>query len=137
MPLTSSSEYERGLDSKLAPTWFALDESRPLGVFAEIWASWSGVRKASEGWEEAPSQYSRAGLPLTWGSHLKADKSYDRTAFAADFEQGQFAFLHGVSQEGCPYNEVAPRAAWTLGWLAAENLFSKHVILEPGRRSRV
>ena len=70
-------------------------------------------------------------------SHLKADKSYGRATFAADFEQGQFAFLYGVSQEGCPYDDVAARAAWTLGWLAAEDLSAKRVNLEPGRRSRV
>ena len=29
---------------KKTPTWFALDESRPLFAFAGIWTSWHGVR---------------------------------------------------------------------------------------------
>jgi putative SOS response-associated peptidase YedK len=54
VPFTSFSEYERGPDGKFSPTWFALDESRPLAVFPGIWTpSWSGVRKISKGWEEA------------------------------------------------------------------------------------
>lgn len=57
VPLTSFSEYERGLDGKFVPTWFALDESRPLAVFAGLWTSWSGVRKASKGWEERVDLY--------------------------------------------------------------------------------
>lgn len=51
VPLTSFSEYERGADGKFTPVWFALDESGPLAVVAGLWATWSGVRKASNGWE--------------------------------------------------------------------------------------
>lgn len=51
VPLTSFSEYERGPDDRFSPTWFALDESRPLCVFAGLWTTWSSVRKASKGWE--------------------------------------------------------------------------------------
>ncbi len=51
VPLTSFSEYESGADGKFTPVWFALDESRPLAVFAGLWTTWSGVRKASKGWE--------------------------------------------------------------------------------------
>jgi putative SOS response-associated peptidase YedK len=29
--------------------WFALDESRPLAVFAGVWTNWTSVRKAREG----------------------------------------------------------------------------------------
>ena len=54
VPFTSFSEYERGADGKFSPTWFAIDESRPLAVFVGIWASdWSGVRKIKTGWEES------------------------------------------------------------------------------------
>lgn len=53
VPLTSFSEYERGADGKFQPVWFARDESRPLCVFAGLWTTWSGVRKAKTGWEEA------------------------------------------------------------------------------------
>ena len=49
--MTSFSEYERGADGKISPTWFALSEERPLCVFAGLWTTWSVVRKASKGWE--------------------------------------------------------------------------------------
>ena len=49
VPLTSFSEYERGPDGKFSPTWFALDESRPLAVFVGLWTNWTSVRKAREG----------------------------------------------------------------------------------------
>lgn len=46
VPFTSFSEYDvRTKDV----TWFALNESRPLVVFAGIWTSWTSVRKAREG----------------------------------------------------------------------------------------
>lgn len=48
-PFTSFSEYERGPDGKFSPTWFALDESRPLAAFAGMWTNWTSVRKAREG----------------------------------------------------------------------------------------
>jgi putative SOS response-associated peptidase YedK len=46
VPFTSFSEFnkERGGD-----VWFALDESRPLAVFAGIWTTWTAVRKVKEG----------------------------------------------------------------------------------------
>jgi putative SOS response-associated peptidase YedK len=34
---------------KAATSWFALDESRPLAVFAGIWTRWTSVRKVKEG----------------------------------------------------------------------------------------
>jgi putative SOS response-associated peptidase YedK len=49
VPFTSFSEYERGPHGKMQPVWFALDESRPLAVFAGIWTGWTCVRKAKEG----------------------------------------------------------------------------------------
>ena len=49
VPMTSFSEYERGPAGKMRPVWFALDESRPLCVFAGLWTNWSCVRKKSEG----------------------------------------------------------------------------------------
>jgi putative SOS response-associated peptidase YedK len=51
VPLTSFSEYETTPDGKKVPVWFALDESRPLAVFAGIWTGWTCVRKASRGEE--------------------------------------------------------------------------------------
>ena len=48
VPLTSFSEYDT-IDGKKVPVWFALDESRPLAVFAGIWTNWTSVRKVKEG----------------------------------------------------------------------------------------
>ena len=51
VPATSFSEYGtvRGADGKLPLHWFALDEMKPLFVFAGMWTNWTGVRKAKEG----------------------------------------------------------------------------------------
>ncbi len=46
--LTSFSEYDT-VDGKKVPVWFALDDSRPLAVFAGIWCNWTSVRKVKEG----------------------------------------------------------------------------------------
>lgn len=43
VPFTSFCEYADTRPKK-TPTWFALDEQRPLAVFAGIWTSWTGVR---------------------------------------------------------------------------------------------
>lgn len=46
VPFTSFSEYD--VRTKEV-TWFALDESRPLAVFAGLWTNWTCTRKAREG----------------------------------------------------------------------------------------
>jgi putative SOS response-associated peptidase YedK len=43
VPVTSFCEYEDTKPRK-TPTWFALDESRPLFAFAGIWTPWTGTR---------------------------------------------------------------------------------------------
>jgi len=43
VPVTSFCEYEDTRPRK-TPTWFALDESRPLFMFAGIWVAWTGTR---------------------------------------------------------------------------------------------
>src|SRR5579859_1045285 len=49
VPFTSFCEPDQASGS-LQPTWFALDESRPLAFFAGIWApQWTSVRKMKEG----------------------------------------------------------------------------------------
>ncbi|TYC63957.1 SOS response-associated peptidase [Rhodobacterales bacterium] len=48
VPFNSFSEYET-VKGKKVPVWFALDDSRPLSVFAGIWTSWTSVRKLKEG----------------------------------------------------------------------------------------
>lgn len=51
VPATSFSEYGtvRGADGKLPLHWFALDETKPLFVFAGMWTNWTSVRKVKEG----------------------------------------------------------------------------------------
>lgn len=52
VPATEFSEYgsKRDPETKRLPLhWFALDEDRPLLVFAGIWTRWTSVRKVKEG----------------------------------------------------------------------------------------
>ena len=49
VPFTSFSENETLADGSRPPVWFALDEERPLAMFAGIWTRWSSVRKVKEG----------------------------------------------------------------------------------------
>ena len=49
VPFTSFSENEVLPDGSRPPVWFALDDSRPLAVFAGIWTRWTSVRKVKEG----------------------------------------------------------------------------------------
>jgi len=46
VPFTSFSEFNK---AEGGDVWFALDESRPLAVFAGIWTRWTSVRKVKEG----------------------------------------------------------------------------------------
>ena len=43
VPVTSFCEYDHR-SGKAVPTWFALNEDRPLFFFAGIWRPWKGVR---------------------------------------------------------------------------------------------
>ena len=43
VPVTSFCEWADTKPRK-TPTWFALDDSRPLFAFAGVWTSWRGVR---------------------------------------------------------------------------------------------
>ena len=49
VPFTSFSEHEQRPDGTRPPVWFALDDTRPLAVFAGIWTRWTAVRKVKEG----------------------------------------------------------------------------------------
>ena len=49
VPFTSFSENEVLPDESRPPIWFALNETRPLAVFAGIWTRWTSVRKVKEG----------------------------------------------------------------------------------------
>jgi putative SOS response-associated peptidase YedK len=46
VPFTSFSEFNKAEGGDI---WFALDESRPLAVFAGIWSNWTSLRKVKEG----------------------------------------------------------------------------------------
>jgi putative SOS response-associated peptidase YedK len=46
VPFNSFSEFNKAEGGDI---WFALDESRPLACFADIWANWTSVRKVKEG----------------------------------------------------------------------------------------
>jgi putative SOS response-associated peptidase YedK len=46
VPFTSFSEFNKPAGGDI---WFALDQSRPLAVFAGIWTRWTSVRKVKEG----------------------------------------------------------------------------------------
>ena len=43
VPMTSFCEYADTKPRK-TPTWFALDDTRPLACFAGIWTGWTGTR---------------------------------------------------------------------------------------------
>lgn len=52
VPATEFSEYGRVRDpdtKRLPLHWFAVNEGRPLFVFAGIWTTWTSVRKIKEG----------------------------------------------------------------------------------------
>lgn len=49
VPFTSFAENELQPDGSRPPVWFAIDETRPLAVFAGIWTRWTSVRKVKEG----------------------------------------------------------------------------------------
>jgi putative SOS response-associated peptidase YedK len=46
VPFTSFSEFNKAEGGDI---WFALDDGRPLAVFAGIWTNWTSVRKVKEG----------------------------------------------------------------------------------------
>ena len=49
VPFTSFPEPEPLPDGRRPPIWFALDDSRPLALFAGIWTRWTSTRKVKEG----------------------------------------------------------------------------------------
>jgi putative SOS response-associated peptidase YedK len=49
VPFTSFSENELSPGGSRQPIWFAVDDTRPLAVFAGIWTRWTSVRKVREG----------------------------------------------------------------------------------------
>jgi putative SOS response-associated peptidase YedK len=66
VPVTSFCEYEDTKPRK-TPTWFALDESRPLFAFAGIWTPWTGTRGTKENWLGQPLEGTGNSLLLFKG----------------------------------------------------------------------
>jgi putative SOS response-associated peptidase YedK len=48
VPATSFCEWA-DTKPKKTPTWFALDDSRPVFFFAGLWRPWTGLRKGTDG----------------------------------------------------------------------------------------
>jgi putative SOS response-associated peptidase YedK len=46
VPFTSFSEFNKAEGGDI---WFALNDERPMAVFAGIWTNWTSVRKVKEG----------------------------------------------------------------------------------------
>jgi putative SOS response-associated peptidase YedK len=46
VPIASFSEFNKAESGDI---WFALDDFRPVAVFAGIWTKWTSVRKVKEG----------------------------------------------------------------------------------------
>jgi putative SOS response-associated peptidase YedK len=46
VPFTSFSEFNK---AEGGDVWFALDDTRPMAVFAGIWTNWTSVRKVKRG----------------------------------------------------------------------------------------
>jgi putative SOS response-associated peptidase YedK len=92
VPVTSFCEYDHS-SRKAIPTWFALDETRPLFFFAGIWRSWQGVRgpKANQ----------------HYGNHMVF--SFLTTAPNAEVEA-----VRGISMPVCLLTE-AERETWMQG----------------------
>ena len=47
--MTAFSEPGPGAKGPITWTWFALGDDEPLAFFAEIWTTWTSVRKVKEG----------------------------------------------------------------------------------------
>jgi putative SOS response-associated peptidase YedK len=78
VPFTSFCEYEQTYPKK-TPTGFALNEERPLAVFAGLWTSWRGRRgtKANPIEGEHFSAFSRRKLmPISSTSTRKRCRSF-------------------------------------------------------------
>jgi ribosome modulation factor len=58
-------------------------------------------------------------------SKLRASEKEARIPDAA-FDEGRFAFISGVSKEGCRFRNPARRNAWERGWLESERERSEH-----------
>ena len=67
VPVNSFCEWEDTKPRK-TPTWFALDEGRPLFAFAGVWTAWTGTRGTK-------------AEPVT-GEHQQSDLRYHPAGFA-------------------------------------------------------
>ena len=56
---------------------------------------------------------------------LKASEKDARILDTA-FDEGRFAFVSGISREGCRFRNPARRNAWERGWLESERERAEH-----------
>lgn len=65
VPVTSFCEYD-WRSGKAVPTWFALDETRPLFFFAGLWRPWTGTRGTKK--EPAEGEHKVFAFLTTWAN---------------------------------------------------------------------
>lgn len=58
-------------------------------------------------------------------SKLRASEKEARILDAA-FDEGRFAFVSGITRDGCRFRNPARRNAWERGWLASEQERAEH-----------
>ena len=56
---------------------------------------------------------------------IKASEKETKILDAA-FDEGRFAFVSGISRDGCRFRNPARRNAWERGWLASEQERAEH-----------
>lgn len=58
-------------------------------------------------------------------SKLRASEKEAKILDAA-FDEGRFAFVSGISRDGCRFRNPARRNAWKRGWLESERERAEH-----------
>lgn len=58
-------------------------------------------------------------------SKIQSSEKDARIPVAA-FDEGRFAFVSGISRDGCRFRNPARRNAWERGWLASEQERAEH-----------
>jgi putative SOS response-associated peptidase YedK len=102
VPATSFCEYD-DVNAK-RPTWFALDETRPLFAFAGVWRPWRGERKNSVGEHRLFAFLTCAANDVVRPVHAKAMPVMLTTPEACD------AWLTGTVEEAIALQRPLPPA---------------------------
>jgi putative SOS response-associated peptidase YedK len=102
VPATSFCEYDDANAKR--PTWFALDETRPLFAFAGVWRPWRGERKNSAGEHRLFAFLTCAANDVVRPVHAKAMPVVLTTPAACD------AWLTGTMEEAIALQRPLPPA---------------------------